>query len=157
MNGMTASDKIFHLLDLEEPEKGEEKMSPENFDIELQNIRFSLDEYLECRKDMALLTTLSLFGRTFGEASENLFGETFCKKEITLLAEAQRQGQVRDDLPVEEVFRFLAALCSSYLRRIALMTEREYQEQKEMISWQKRELLAMIHAYLTGHLADPHP
>ena len=37
------------------------------------------------------------------------------------------------------------------------MTEREYQEQKEMISWQKRELLAMIHAYLTGHLADPHP
>ena len=123
----------------------------------LQNIRFSLDEYLECREDMALLTTLSLFGRTFGEASENLFGETFCKKEIALLAEAQRQGQVRDDLPVEEVFRFLAALCSSYLRRIALMTEREYQEQKEMISWQKRELLAMIHAYLTGHLADPHP
>ena len=74
----------------------------------LQNIRFSLDEYLECRKDMALLTTLSLFGRTFGEASENLFGETFCKKEITLLAEAQRQGQVRDDLPVEEVFRFFS-------------------------------------------------
>ena len=34
----------------------------------LQNIRFSLDEYLECREDMALLTTLSLFGRTFGEA-----------------------------------------------------------------------------------------
>lgn len=58
----------------------------------LQNIRFSLDEYLECRKDMAVLTTLSLFGRTFGEASENLFGETFCKKEITLLAEAQRPG-----------------------------------------------------------------
>lgn len=33
----------------------------------LQNIRFSLDEYLECRKDMALLTTLSLFGRTFAK------------------------------------------------------------------------------------------
>lgn len=121
----------------------------------LQNIRFSLDEYLECREDMALLTTLSLLGHTFGESSENLFGETFCKREIALLAEARRQGQIRGDLSPGETFSFLKTLCSSYLQRIALMTEREYWEQKETISRQKGELLAMIRVYLTGCLPDP--
>ena len=68
MNGMTASDKIFHLLDLEEPEKGEEKMSPENFDIELQNIRFSYEENREILKEVSLVVPQGTFVSLVGES-----------------------------------------------------------------------------------------
>ena len=68
MNGMTASDKIFHLLDLEEPEKGEEKMSPENFDIELQNIRFSYEEDREILKGVSLVIPQGSFVSLVGES-----------------------------------------------------------------------------------------
>ena len=44
MNGMTASDKIFRLLDLEEPKDGEEPMPRENFDIELWKVGFSYEK-----------------------------------------------------------------------------------------------------------------
>ena len=68
MNGMTASDKIFRLLDLEEPEKGEEKMSPENFDIELQNIRFSYEEDREILKGVSLVIPQGSFVSLVGES-----------------------------------------------------------------------------------------
>lgn len=68
MNGMTASDKIFCLLDLEEPEKGEEKMSPENFDIELQNIRFSYEENREILKEVSLVVSQGTFVSLVGES-----------------------------------------------------------------------------------------
>ena len=68
MNGMTASDKIFRLLDLEEPEKGEEKMSPENFDIELQNIRFSYEENREILKEVSLVVPQGTFVSLVGES-----------------------------------------------------------------------------------------
>ena len=68
MNSMTASDKIFHLLDLEEPEKGEEKMSPENFDIELQNIRFSYEEDREILKGVSLVIPQGSFVSLVGES-----------------------------------------------------------------------------------------
>lgn len=68
MNGMTASDKIFRLLDLEEPEKGEEKMSPENFDIELQNIRFSYEENREILKEVSLVIPQGSFVSLVGES-----------------------------------------------------------------------------------------
>lgn len=68
MNGMTASEKIFHLLDLEEPEKGEEKMSPENFDIELQNIRFSYEEDREILKGVSLVIPQGSFVSLVGES-----------------------------------------------------------------------------------------
>lgn len=68
MNGMTASDKIFHLLDLEDPEKGEEKMSPENFDIELQNIRFSYEEDREILKGVSLVIPQGSFVSLVGES-----------------------------------------------------------------------------------------
>lgn len=68
MNGMTASDKIFRLLDLEEPEKGEEKMSPENFDIELQNIRFSYEENREILKEVSLVVSQGTFVSLVGES-----------------------------------------------------------------------------------------
>lgn len=68
MNGMTASDKIFRLLDLKEPEKGEEKMLPENFDIELQNIRFSYEENREILKEVSLVVPQGSFVSLVGES-----------------------------------------------------------------------------------------
>lgn len=68
MNGMTASDKIFRLLDLEEPEKGEEKMSPENFDIELQSIRFSYEEDRKILKGVSLVIPQGSFVSLVGES-----------------------------------------------------------------------------------------
>ena len=57
-------------------------------DTFLQNIRFSLDEYLESREDTALLVILSLCGRASGEALGDLFDEPFCEKETLLLSRA---------------------------------------------------------------------
>ena len=148
------SEDLLQTLYLETAQKysgyaGSRILGQEALEAFLRNIRFSLDEYLECREDLALLTVLSLLERASGEVSDNLFGETFRDKETALLEEARRQGQIRGDLPVSETFRFIEALCSSYLCRVALMAEKEYREQKDSISWQKRELLAMIRAYLT--------
>ncbi len=42
MNGMAASDKIFRLLDLQEPEKKSETV-PEDYSIECKNLRFSYE------------------------------------------------------------------------------------------------------------------
>lgn len=44
MNGMVASDRIFALLDLPEPEEGEENLTKEKTDLSLQNVRFSYEE-----------------------------------------------------------------------------------------------------------------
>ena len=54
MNGMTASDKIFRLLDLEEPKVGEEPMPRENFDMELWKVGFSYEKDREILKDVCL-------------------------------------------------------------------------------------------------------
>ena len=44
MNGMAASDRIFALLDLPEPEEGEENLTKEKTDLSLQNVQFSYEE-----------------------------------------------------------------------------------------------------------------
>ena len=44
MNGMAASDKIFALLDLPEPEQGTEEIREERPDIRIQDLRFSYEK-----------------------------------------------------------------------------------------------------------------
>ena len=44
MNGMAASDKIFRLIDLPEPEHRTAEISPENCDIKIEGLRFSYEE-----------------------------------------------------------------------------------------------------------------
>lgn len=44
MNGMAASDKIFALLDLPEPEEKENCLNPEEISIQLENVSFSYDQ-----------------------------------------------------------------------------------------------------------------
>lgn len=56
MNGMAASDKIFRLLDLEEPEQGAKTLEGNALDIELKNVHFSYEKEREILKgiDLAL-------------------------------------------------------------------------------------------------------
>ena len=44
MNGMAASDKIFRLIDLPEPEHRSAEISPESCDIKIEGLRFSYEE-----------------------------------------------------------------------------------------------------------------
>ena len=50
MNGMAASDKIFRLLDLEEPEEGRERIDPENCAVCCRDLHFSYDGEREILK-----------------------------------------------------------------------------------------------------------
>ena len=54
MNGMAASDKIFNLLDLEEPVYGKEKFTNSSLDIEFLNVHFSYEEGKEILKGINL-------------------------------------------------------------------------------------------------------
>lgn len=54
MNGMAASDKIFHLLDLPEPEHGTKTLKGDALDITLSDVHFSYEEDREILKGIDL-------------------------------------------------------------------------------------------------------
>lgn len=54
MNGMAASDKIFRLLDLPEPEQGTETLPDGPLDMELSGVRFSYEKEREILKGINL-------------------------------------------------------------------------------------------------------
>lgn len=68
MNGMAASDKIFGLLDLEEPEAGDAKLSEGALDIELTDVRFSYEEDREILKGIDLALPAGSFVSLVGES-----------------------------------------------------------------------------------------
>ncbi len=68
MNGMAASDKIFGLLDLEEPQSGEEELSGESLDICLSDVRFSYEEEREILKGINLTCPEGSFVSLVGES-----------------------------------------------------------------------------------------
>ena len=52
MNGMAASDKIFHLLDLEEPQEKTKTVPNHNCDIACSHVGFRYNEEREILKDI---------------------------------------------------------------------------------------------------------
>lgn len=54
MNGMAASDKIFHLLDIEEPAKGSKKAGNGNLAVDMSHVQFSYEEDREILRDVSL-------------------------------------------------------------------------------------------------------
>ena len=54
MNGMAASDKIFNLLDAEEPPKGEEKAPEKEVTVQMSDVRFSYEEDRQILKGVSL-------------------------------------------------------------------------------------------------------
>lgn len=68
MNGMAASDKIFHLLDLEEPEEGTETFPEGKLDIEFRNVHFSYEKDREILKGIDLEFPAGSFISLVGES-----------------------------------------------------------------------------------------
>lgn len=67
MNGMAASDKIFRLLDLEEPAAGGEGLPKEAVDIRLSQVRFSYEADREILKGIDLTLPAGSFISLVGE------------------------------------------------------------------------------------------
>lgn len=68
MNGMAASDKIFHLLDLPESKEGEKELQQGAFDIELKEVHFSYDSVREILKGINLSIPVGSFISLVGES-----------------------------------------------------------------------------------------
>ena len=72
MNGMAASDKIFRLLDLPEPEKGTKEPGGSSLDVDFENVLFSYEE------DRQILKEISF--RIPAGSMVSLVGESGCGK-----------------------------------------------------------------------------
>lgn len=68
MNGMAASDKIFALLDQEEPRQGTEDFPKDDFDIHIKNVSFSYDGKREILKDISMEFPSGSFISLVGES-----------------------------------------------------------------------------------------
>jgi ABC-type transport system involved in cytochrome bd biosynthesis fused ATPase/permease subunit len=68
MNGMAASDKIFRILDLPEPEEGNEELPKEPLPISLKNVYFSYEENREILKGINLELPAGSFIALVGES-----------------------------------------------------------------------------------------
>lgn len=68
MNGMAASDKIFRILDLPQPEKKTEPLPNGPLDIELRGIHFSYEKDREILKDIDLTLPSGSFVSLVGES-----------------------------------------------------------------------------------------
>lgn len=68
MNGMAASDKIFHILDLEEPQEAEGLLPEGSLDISLKNVHFSYDEDREILKGIDINLPAGSFVSFVGES-----------------------------------------------------------------------------------------
>ena len=68
MNGMAASDNIFRILDLPEPEQGTEMLSGDGLSIHLQDVHFGYDEEREVLKGITLDIPVGSFVSLVGES-----------------------------------------------------------------------------------------
>ncbi|MEI3218292.1 MAG: ABC transporter ATP-binding protein/permease [Lachnoclostridium sp.] len=102
MNGMAASDKIFALLDLPEPEQKRDELNVVTWDICLENVRFSYQEDREILKGVSMNFTAGSFtslvgtsgcgkstvaGILMGRNREYQGKITICGKELSELSE----------------------------------------------------------------------
>ncbi|MGN0404531.1 MAG: ABC transporter transmembrane domain-containing protein, partial [Bariatricus sp.] len=68
MNGMAASDKIFHILDLPEPKEGTKNLPEGPLDIIMKDIHFSYEEDREILKGISLELPAGSFVSLVGES-----------------------------------------------------------------------------------------
>ncbi len=68
MNGMAASDKIFKILDLPEPEEGEKVLPEGSLDVTLKDVHFSYEEDREILKGIDLELPAGSFVSLVGES-----------------------------------------------------------------------------------------
>lgn len=68
MNGMASSDKIFRILDLLEPERGDLTLTKESLDISMKDVHFSYEENKEILKGINLKLQAGSFVSLVGES-----------------------------------------------------------------------------------------
>ena len=68
MNGMAASDKIFKILDLPEPQAGEKTLPEVALDVTLKDVHFSYEEDREILKEISLNLPAGSFVSLVGES-----------------------------------------------------------------------------------------
>lgn len=68
MNGMAASDKIFHILDLPEPEKGTKKLSGDGLSVHLRDVHFAYEQNREILKGVTFDIPAGSFVSLVGES-----------------------------------------------------------------------------------------
>lgn len=100
MNGMAASDKIFRILDLEEPKSGNRKIPNGSVDISLENVHFSY----EADREILNGITIQLPAGSF----TSLVGESGCgKSTIAGILSAKNRGFTGEikigGIPLQEV------------------------------------------------------
>lgn len=89
MNGMAASDKIFRILDLEEPKPGKEMLPDGSLDISMKDVHFAYEEDRQILKGI----NLSLPAGSF----VSLVGESGCgKSTIAGILSAKNRGYTGD-------------------------------------------------------------
>ena len=85
MNGMAASDKIFKILDLPEPQTGDKNLPDDSLDISFKNVHFAYEENREILKGIDLYLPAGNF--------VSLVGESGCgKSTITGIISAKNRG-----------------------------------------------------------------
>ncbi len=92
MNGMAASDKIFKILDLEEPVMAEKEMPTESFDIILKDVHFAYEEDREILKGVNLELPMCSF--------VSLVGESGCGKSTIAGILSQKNKGYRGEITV---------------------------------------------------------
>lgn len=117
MNGMAASDKIFRILDLEEPKNGEKVLPEEQLDIELKEVHFSYEEDREILKGISMEIPSGSFVA--------LVGKSGCgKSTIAGILSGKKKGftgEIRiGNLPLEEVDE------KNLMKRVVLVRHNSY-------------------------------
>lgn len=117
MNGMAASDKIFRLLDLEEPKAGEEQLPEGALDIRLTDVHFSYEKEREILKGISLELPAGSF--------VSLVGESGCGKSTIagLLSGKNREYQGRIEIGGKSISRIQEA---DLMEHITLIRHNSY-------------------------------
>lgn len=118
MNGMAASDKIFRLLDMEEPEAGSMVLSDKPLDIRLKDVRFSYEEEREILKGIDLEIPAGSFVSLVGESGcgKSTIASLLCGKNRGYRGEIHIGGIPLCDICETDLMKHVAAVRhNSYL------------------------------------------
>lgn len=118
MNGMAASDKIFGLLDLEEPEKGNAHISGEKANLSLTDVSFSYETDREILKGVSLDMPAGSFISLVGESGcgKSTIAGLLAGRNKGYKGEIMVGGKPVFDIPESELMQYVTVVRhNSYL------------------------------------------